>query len=132
MAKLPEWAEAHLSSTKPKGILDGRTNLTKRLAQNADQIVDIVVEQALGGNLSAAALVLSRVAPPIKSQLEKVQFKLDTKAPISEQVQDIIQGVADGKISADTAQSVINSIAAAAQIRQFDELEQRIRVLESM
>jgi hypothetical protein len=91
----------------------------------------VVVDAALGGDMTAAGLVLSRLLPPMRAQAERVQFELSPEVPLSAQAQEILQAVAEGKLDADTARILIGCIQSVAGIKATEELEQRIIILEA-
>lgn len=130
----PDWRKGMKSPNpagRPRGVIDKRLRVTKMLQDDADKVVRVVIDAALDGDIAAAGIVLSRIAPPIKAQSEKVEFEFDATAPMTQQVQHVLQGIADGKVPADTAKEIISAIASLAGIKQIDELESRIKRLES-
>jgi hypothetical protein len=126
------WAKGQSGNPKgrPPGIIDKRTKVTQALFDDAPAVARVVIDAALDGDVQAAALVLSRVAPPIKSQAERVQFELNKDAPLSDQASQILQAVADGKVDPETGRVLLTCVQAVAGIRAFEELEHRIIVLE--
>lgn len=115
---------------RPKGKVDRRYKVTKMLEDDAHRVVRVVIDAALEGNVHAASLVLSRIAPAMKAQADKVNFEFDATASMTEQVQAVLQGIADGDVPPDTGKQIIEAIAALAGIKQIDELEQRLAALE--
>lgn len=129
----PNWKKGMKSPNpngRPKGVIDKRLKVTKMLEDDADKIVRVIIDAALEGNVHAAALVLSRIAPAMKAQAEKVSFDFDSTASMTEQVQAVLQGIADGEVPPDTGKQIIEAIAALAGIKQIDELEHRLATLE--
>lgn len=129
----PQWRKGMASPNprgRPPGIVDKRTKVTQALADDAPKVARVVIDAALKGDVQAASLVLSRVAPAIKSQSEKVSFKFDAKSPLAEQVEHVLQAIADGEVAPDVGKSIIDSIGELAAVKQFDEIEERILVLE--
>ncbi len=115
---------------RPKGIVDKRSKVTQVLLGDAPAIARVVIDAALAGDTQAAALVLSRVAPALKAQSECVMFDFDAKAPLAEQVESILQAIANGQLSPDIGKQIIETISALGAIRQLDQLEQRLSALE--
>lgn len=115
---------------RPRGIVDKRTRITQALAKDAEEIVKVVTAAARSGDLQACGLILARVAPALKSESERVQFDFDATAPLTEQVQSVLQAIADGNVSVDVGKQIIEAIASLGAIRQYDDLEARIRELE--
>ena len=105
---------------RPKGIVDKRTRVTKALLDDAHAVARVVIDAALAGDVHAASLVLSRVAPTLKAQTETVNFDFDAKASMSVQVDQVLQAIADGQVSPDIGKQVIDIIGAAAGIKQID------------
>ncbi len=133
MAGNPEWVKGGKSpnpSGRPRGIVDRRLRLAKAMLDDADDVVSVVMEKAKEGDMSAAALVLARVAPGLRLSAPLVEFDFDSKAPLSTQVESVLQAVANGEVTADVAKQIIESISQLAGVRQVDELEARIRALE--
>ena len=128
----PNWKKGASGNPKgrPKGRTDRRYKVTKMLEDDAYNVVRVVIDAALSGDVNAASLVLSRIAPAMKAQAEKVNFDFDAKASMTEQVQSVLQGIADGEVSPDIGKQIIESIAALAGIKAMDELEQRLAALE--
>ena len=115
---------------RPKGIVDKRLRVSQALLDAAEGVARKVIEEALDGDMSASALVLARAAPALKAQAEKVQFDFDAKASLVEQVQSVLQGVADGQVAPDVGRNIIESIAALSSIKSIEELETRLARLE--
>jgi hypothetical protein len=116
---------------RPKGIVDRRMKVTKALADDAPAIARVVIDAALEGDMQAASLVLSRVAPPLKAQAERVSFELSNERPLAEQAQQILAAVADGKVDPETGKTLIGCIQSVAGIRAVEELEGRLILLEA-
>lgn len=90
-------------------------------------IVAVLVGKALEGDTNAAAIVLSKTLPSMKAQAEKVNFPLDTDAPISEQVAQVLDGIAQGAIAPDVGRLIIDSVKSLGEVRTVEQLEARIR-----
>ena len=129
----PNWHRGMKSPNpngRPKGIIDKRMKVNQALLNDADDIAKVVIQSALNGDMQAASLVLSRIAPVLKAQAETVQFELDASASVTEQAQSVLQAIADGLVAPDVGKQIIDVIGALNGIRQIDELEQRIEAME--
>lgn len=129
----PNWRRGMKSPNpngRPKGIIDKRMKVNQALLNDADDIAKVVIQSALNGDMQAASLVLSRIAPVLKAQSEIVQFELDASAPVTEQAQSVLQAIADGLVAPDVGKQIIEVIGALNGIRQIDELAQRIEAME--
>lgn len=116
---------------RPAGIPDKRLLATQQMLNEMRNIVAVLVAQALEGDTGAASLVLSRVLPSLKAQAEKVNFPLNTDAPISGQVAQVLDAVAGGLLAPDVGRLMIESLKALAEVRLAEDLEQRIVMLEA-
>lgn len=116
---------------RPKGILDKRSRVTKALMDDAPAIARVVIDAAKEGDMQAAALVLARCAPVLKAQTEPVQFEFDATAPIAQQIEAVLAGIAGGAVPPDVGRQIIEAIGTLASVRATEELEQRIVMLEA-
>jgi hypothetical protein len=130
----PTWTRGCKSpnpSGRPRGIVDRRTKVTQALADDAPAIARVVIDAALAGDMQAAGMVLARVAPPLKQQAERVQFELDRNLPLSDQANQILLAVSEGRLDAETGRTLIGCISSVAGIKAVEDLEQRIILLEA-
>lgn len=116
---------------RPKGALSKRDKIAQALNEQGPEVARVVVESALNGDMTAAGLVLSRIAPPLRAKPDLVQFQLNSELPLAEQARQIMQAVADSKLDADTARILIGCLNAVAGIEAVAELEDRIVQLEA-
>ncbi|XBQ15173.1 MAG: DUF5681 domain-containing protein [Oceanicaulis sp.] len=115
---------------RPKGSGSKRDKIAQALNDDGPAVARVVIDAALAGDIQAAGLVLSRISPPKKAQADKVEFALDSDAPLAEQARQIMQAVADGNVDPDTARVLIGCLNAVAGIEAVAELEARIITLE--
>lgn len=115
---------------RPKGIVDKRQKLQNSFADDAPAIARVVVDKALEGDMQAANIVLSRVAPALKQVAERVQFNLDPGQPLGDQAQQILVAISEGKVDAETGRTLIACISSVASVRAVESLEERIVMLE--
>lgn len=130
---MSKWAPGMRSPNprgRPRGIIDKRQRLSKAMLEDADAVVSVVMERAKEGDMSAAALVLARVAPALRLVAPTVEFDFDARSSLSAQVEHVLQAIADGKVAPDIGKQIIEAIAQLGSIRQVDDLEARIKALE--
>lgn len=130
----PNWSKGMKSPNpkgRPRGVVDKRHKVTKMLEDDADKVVRVVIDAALEGDVSAASLVLSRIAPALKVQAEKVNFNFDPEASMAEQVEQVLLAISQGDVSPDTGKQIIECIASLSGIKAVEELEQRLAALEA-
>lgn len=130
----PNWKKGGPSPNpagRPKGVLDKRQKVSEALRDDAPAVARVVIEAALAGDMTACGLVLSRIAPTLRAQLETVQFEFDPSLPIARQVEQVLAAVAAGQVPPDIGQTIIASIGTLSSVRKDEELEQRIIQLEA-
>lgn len=129
----PNWKKGMPSPNKngrPRGVLDRRTKVTQALMDDAPKVARVVIDAALAGDVQAAGLVLSRVAPALRAQTERVEFDFDASASVTEQAEAVLQAIADGKVAPDVGKQILEGISTLYGIKQIAELEARLQALE--
>ena len=116
---------------RPPGIKDRRAKISQQLLNATTEIAQKVIAQAKDGDIQAAALIFGRVLPALSTQTERVEFPLDVSASLAKQTEQVLQAVATGKVSADVAKTIIETIGALGAIRALDDFETRILNLET-
>jgi hypothetical protein len=103
--------------------------LRDKLAQDMDQIISKVREQALAGDLQAARIVLDRVLPSLRP-VEMPQAMDVPEGTLAEQAHAVVQAVAAGEIAPGQAVQIITALGGVAKIIETTELVARIEALE--
>jgi hypothetical protein len=74
--------------------------LEKMMADDGEEIVRAVIDAAKGGDMSAARLILDRIAPPAKDRTISVHLPpVETAADVVQASAAILQATADGELS---------------------------------
>lgn len=129
----PAWTPGCASPNpagRPKGIPDKRLLATEQMLMEMRAIVSVLIGKALEGDTGAISVVLSKTLPSLKAQAEKVNFDLNTDAPASEQVAQVLDAIASGALAPDVGRLIIDSVKALAEVKATEELEARIAALE--
>lgn len=116
---------------RPLGSLNKKTLVCKALDEAAEDVTKAVIEQAKGGDMQAARLVLDRIKPPLRPRAERVQFPLDPDAPLTTQARQLMDSIASGAVDPETGKMLIDCLHGFASLRQADELAARIEALET-
>lgn len=120
------------SSGNAKGRPPGKT-LAGRLRQAVDRdfdaIVSGVIEAAKGGDMSAASLLLNRVAPTLRPVQEAVHITLEG-ASLTERANAVMDATGRGELGPDVAKQLLDGLAAVARITEVQELKERVELLE--
>lgn len=127
------WVKGQSGNPKgrPPGRTDARTKITRALLDDGLEIARVVTDAAKEGDLQAASLVLSRIAPALRPEAQPVQFDFDPTAGTVQQVEAVLAAVASGAVPVDLGKQLIDSIKALADVRAFEELLPRIITLEA-
>lgn len=128
----PGWYPG-MKSPNPAGRPAGRTpmaQLQKRLLEEGPAVLDAMLEKAKDGDPGAAALILSRILPALRSESQKVQFDLDPTLPLTSQVEQVLAAIAGGQIAPDVGRQIIEAISALGNLRVVEDLESRLTILE--
>lgn len=129
MAKFTKGRSGNPTGKKP-GTKDRRTELRELLKPRAPELLQMIVEQALAGDMAAAKLVIDRVCPPVKAVSEPLQSKLPTTGSLAEQGAAIYQAAANGEISLDEAAAAMQVLQGQVKIIETTELIERLGKLE--
>ena len=91
-------------SGKPAGMKLGTRHRTARVVQRTlygEDVVNAVVTAAKGGDMTAARLVLDRIAPPCRGR----PVRLDSGADLVKALAAVADAMARGVLSAEEAQA---------------------------
>ncbi|MDP1684986.1 hypothetical protein [Hydrogenophaga sp.] len=104
--------------------------LRERLAQDVDQIIDLLRTQALAGDPQAIRILLDRVLPSLRPV--ELPTPLDMPAgTLADQAQAVVKATADGDIAPSQAAQIITALGGVAKIIETTELLARIEKLEA-
>jgi hypothetical protein len=117
---------------KPKGARHKTTLLAEKLMQDdAENIVNAVLTAARAGDMTAARIVLDRIAParrdnPVAFALPKIKRPADAVAASAA----VLSAVADGRLTPGEALEVSKLIEGFVKTLEVAELEERLNELE--
>lgn len=104
--------------------------LRTRLADRAGEVLDTVVDAALGGDVAACKLILERVVPALKPMEQAVQVPIPTDGTLTEQGRAILSAVGAGALAPSQGAAVVQAIGTMARVLEVDELTRRVEALE--
>ena len=114
---------------RPKSALTA-TDLRQRLARDAEQIIDSVVQAALNGDTQAARLVLERIIPAIKPIEQPVEMPLPNCETLTEHGRAVLSAVVAGELAPGQGAQLVSAIGGLARVVEVDELAARVAELE--
>lgn len=119
-------------SGNPAGRPPGAGHAAKiraALAQRSDELLEVVIGAALAGDMTAARLVLDRIAPALKptEAAEPVPLNGNT---LTERAASVLDAVQAGHVSMSQAAQLLAALGHVARLAEIDDLEARVRALE--
>lgn len=121
------------ASGNPSGRPVGQTpgaQLRKAIEERSTEILQSVIDAAVGGDMTACKMLLDRITPPLKPVAPQVTISLSKNAGLAEQGAAVIQAAFTGAISPDLSANLLAALSSQARIIEADELIRRIEVLE--
>jgi hypothetical protein len=100
------------------------------IADHIPAIIDKLVEQAKGGDASAARLLLERVIAPLKAMESPALVPLPAGS-LAAQAQAVVRAAADGNLAPGQAALIVNALGGVARIVETTDLIERIEALEA-
>jgi hypothetical protein len=133
LANNGRWAKGQSGNPRgrPPGRPDARTKITRALLDEGLEIARVVTDAAKEGDLQAASLVLSRIAPALRPEAQPVSFDFDSTASPVRQIEAVLAAVAEGTVPVDLGKQLIDAIKALSDVRAAEELEARLAALEA-
>ncbi|MEJ8813388.1 DUF5681 domain-containing protein [Variovorax ureilyticus] len=129
--------KAHLWKPGQSGNPAGRPPGTSKAHELREQIracvpdvVTKLMEQAKGGDVGAARLLLERVLPAIKPMELPQSIALPAGGDLTAKGHALLQAAADGEIPAPHAASLMTALGSLAKVAEVDELARRVAALE--
>lgn len=119
-------------SGNPAGRPKGRGmahRLRAAIAEESEDIIRVLVGQALAGDTTAAKVLLDRVLPPMKAEAQAVRLNLEPGGLVAK-ADAIIEATGAGVIAPDVAAQLISAVATLAKITEVEALEERLTALE--
>jgi Family of unknown function (DUF5681) len=119
---------------KPRGTRHRVTVLAEKLMQDdTEAVVRAVIDAAKGGDMTAARLILDRIAParkgcPISFPLPKI----DTTADVTNALSAVVASIASGELTPEEATAVSSVIETKRKAIEIQEIEKRVVALERM
>ena len=114
---------------RPKGIIDKRQKLRIDLEERAEELLEVMIQQALEGDAQIQKILLSRILPPAKGEYAPVMLNLKSGSFTGLSF-SIFQSAANGDISLTTASELLSALNLSMKIKETEELEWRVSKIE--
>jgi hypothetical protein len=119
-------------SGNPGGRPPGRSlqsRLREATAHNFDALVQVVLDQALGGDMGAATLLLNRLVPALRPVQDPVPFAL-SGTTLTEKGHSILDSVASGEISAQDGKLLLDAVSGIIRIQDGEQLSRQLELIK--
>lgn len=129
---MARWEKGQTGNSKgrPKGVPNPQARLREAIGEHVPEIIDMLVQQAKGGDVGAARLLMERVLPPMKPQELPQAFTLPD-GTLSVQARAVVASVASGELAVGAGSQLLTGLGTLAKIIESDELAARITALEA-
>jgi hypothetical protein len=119
-------------SGKPKGARHKTTMLAEKLMRDdAAQIVRGVIDAAKGGDMTAAKIILDRIAPLRKGRPIYLDLPaMENAAGIAAATAALVAAMGAGELTPDEAATIASVFELRRRAMETGELEQRLAALE--
>lgn len=120
-------------SGKAKGTRHRVTMMAEKLMQDDEQaIVKAVIGAAKGGDMTAARLILERIAPVRKGRPITLNLPAtETAADVNRAMSAVVAQMAAGEITPDEAGVVVGVLEAKQRAQSVTDLERRMQEIEA-
>ncbi len=97
-------------------------------------IIAVLVEQAKGGDIQAARLILERTLPPVKAVGPTIEAELDgfASGDLKARAEAVTMAMAQGQIPVDVGQALVSTLNTQSAIVESCDLSDRIAKLEAL
>lgn len=119
-------------SGNPAGRKPGTGEVAKiraAIAVRLPELLDKLMTQAMGGDTSAARLLLERAVAPLKAAEQPQALSLPD-GTLTEQGRAVLASVASGDLAPGQGAQLLAAIGSLARVAEIDELTDRITRLE--
>jgi hypothetical protein len=114
---------------RPRGVVDKRLQYQELFQANAPDLVQKVTDLALEGDTTALRICIDRIVPPLRAMEQPVNLD-GLSGSLSEQSNQILLAIADGKLSPGEGASLLGALTSHSKIIETTELIERIDKLE--
>lgn len=130
MAKFTHGNTASKGKGRPKGSGCYRAELNAAIGKTEfSALVRHLYGLAMGGDMTAAHVLINRLVPPLRPKDEPIRVKLP-HGDVLEQARALVAAVADGQITPGDGKALLDALAAVVKIQEITELVKRVEALE--
>ena len=108
------------------------TAMREALKEHGLEVIDVVLEKALEGDMVACKLIIDRLCPPLKPQAAPTQINLPEDAGLAGTARAFVNAAASGELPSDHAAQLVQAVGSLARVTEIDELMKRVEKLEKV
>lgn len=112
---------------RKKGSSDWRSRIRKALQAHSQELFQAALAKALEGDAGILRMFLDRMLPKARDTTVELPELTGT---LTEQSQQILAAVAEGRLTPGEGNSLMTALAAQARITEADEREARLKAVE--
>lgn len=116
-------------SGRKRGIPNPQARIRAAMAERLDDILKILTERALEGDMAAINLIVSRCVAPAKAESTAIAVPGAGKT-LAERAEAITAAALAGTLSPETASEFMGILGNLAKVMEIADLEARIIALE--
>ncbi|MGZ8934970.1 MAG: DUF5681 domain-containing protein [Methylobacter sp.] len=120
-------------SGNPKGRKPGVTpgaKVRQAIEKRADDILQSVINAAIGGDIQACKILLDRITPPLKPTAQPVQIPVGSTLP--ESGANVVTATLAGDIPPDIGSALIRALTEQGKLIELEEMSERLQRLEKL
>ena len=114
---------------RPKGIDDRRSALRGLLEPHAPKFVQVLLEKALAGDMTAMRICFDRLMPPLRPSAAPINLE-GLKGSLTERGRAVIDAVADGRVNPDEGFALMQALETQLRMIHDEQLKPRMDTLE--
>ncbi|MFM2004455.1 MAG: hypothetical protein RLZZ09_110 [Pseudomonadota bacterium] len=119
-------------SGNPRGRPVGsglQVRLRAAVGDRFDELVQVILDAALQGDMTAANLLLSRLVPSVKAVQEPTAFRLEG-ATMTEKAHSILTAVAAGELSAADGKALLDGVGGVVKVQDAEQTARQIELIK--
>lgn len=130
--KAPQWKPGQSGNPKgrPPGRPDARSRFRRAIQAKGDELLKVVLDAALAGDMAALKLCLDRLAPPLRPSAEPIEVDLPENGTAQEQAAAVLAAIARGEVSVPDGKLLIDAISAVSSLSELPAILSRLDALE--
>ena len=117
---------------RPAGEESKAARLRKTIQAHMPALLDVVVSNAMAGDVQAARILIERAIAPLKPREATVLLAMPENASMTDYARAAIDAVSTGSMAVSQGATFINAINAFQHIVEVDDIVTRIAALEAM